>query len=146
MGRTSLILNYHSFAKTDFFGSLSKGGKSAKKVGLPVGKPVVNLKFGTYFEFSVPLQSLIKRLLSLIMALIKKKLIDKKAYGKYVSTLSALERILFDRSALSRQQSVTGFIWTALSDLNNPATSWTLQTCFCLDSPTLCLPGPRNRH
>jgi hypothetical protein len=31
--RTSLIPNYHSFAKTDFFGSLSKGGKSAKKVG-----------------------------------------------------------------------------------------------------------------
>jgi hypothetical protein len=67
-GKTSLILNYHSFAKTDFFGSLSKGGKSAKKVGLPVGKPVVNLKFGSYFEFSVPLQSLIKKLLSLIMA------------------------------------------------------------------------------
>ncbi len=133
------------FAQTDFFGSLSKGGKSAKKVGLPVGQACGKFEFGPFF---VPFQSLIKKFTkALIMAYQEEvdSIIDEKAFGTYVSTLSALERIPFDRTALSRQQSVTGFIWTALSDLNNPLTSWTLQTCFCLDSPTLCLPGPRNR-
>jgi hypothetical protein len=50
MKEQSLIPNYHMFAQTDFFGSLSKGGKSAKKVGLPVGQACGKFEFGPIFR------------------------------------------------------------------------------------------------